>query len=77
VSVGSEWLWLVALDRGDDGGSNGGSFIVWRWVLAVWGSFLMGCEKIGKKNVFLVVQTLWRTAMGGYWLLTGVFSVVG
>jgi hypothetical protein len=36
VSVGCGWVWLVALDRGDEGGSNGGKFVMWRWVLAVW-----------------------------------------
>jgi hypothetical protein len=30
VSVGCGWVWLVALDREDEGGSNGCRIMVWR-----------------------------------------------
>jgi hypothetical protein len=35
VSVGSQRVAVVYLDRGDDGGSNGTRFVMWQWILAV------------------------------------------
>jgi hypothetical protein len=57
VGSGSGWVAVVALDRGEQRGSNGTIFNVWLWL---W-RWLGGCKDEAVKTIFFVFLVSWRS----------------